>query len=55
MWKSPAFLADYAKVIKTEPVLVTGEEGQAVLTALGKVPQSVKDFLINYTGRITTK
>ena len=55
MWRSPAFLADYAKVIKTEPVLVTGEEGQEVLAALGKVPQSVKDFLISYTGRITTK
>jgi tripartite-type tricarboxylate transporter receptor subunit TctC len=55
MWKSPAFLADYAKIIKTEPVLVTGEEGQEVLAALGNVPQSVKDFLINYTSRITTR
>jgi hypothetical protein len=55
MWKSPAFLADYAKVIKTEPVLVTGQEGQEVLAALGKVPQSVKDFLVKYAGGITTR
>jgi hypothetical protein len=53
--KSPAFLVDYAKVIKTEPILVTGQEGQEVLAALGKVSQSVKDFLITYTNRITTK
>ena len=34
MWKSPQFLADYSKVIKTEPILVTGAEGQEVLSGL---------------------
>ena len=31
MWKDPQFLADYSKVIKTEPILVTGQEGQEIL------------------------
>lgn len=54
-WKSREFLADYSKIIKTEPVLVIGHEVQEVLAALGSVPQSVKDFLINYASRITTR
>lgn len=53
MWKSSEFLADYSKVIKTEPILVTGQEGQEILAALGTVPQSIKDFLVQYAGRMT--
>ena len=34
MWKDPQFLADYSKVIKTEPILVSGAEGQEVLNGL---------------------
>ena len=37
MWKDPQFLADYAKVIKTKPIFVSGSEGQAVLASLGSV------------------
>ena len=31
MWKDPKFLADYSKVIKTEPILVSGSDGQEIL------------------------
>ena len=31
LWKSRAFLADYSRIIKTEPILVTGEEAQKIL------------------------
>jgi tripartite-type tricarboxylate transporter receptor subunit TctC len=55
MWKSPQFLADYSKVIKTEPILVTGQEGQEVLAGLGRVRKEVKDFIVNYTSRMTAK
>jgi tripartite-type tricarboxylate transporter receptor subunit TctC len=55
MWKNPQFLADYSKVIKTEPILVTGQEGQEVLTGLGKVRSDIKDFLVEYTNRMTSK
>jgi putative tricarboxylic transport membrane protein len=55
MWKSPEFLSDYSKVIKTEPILVTGQEGQGILLALGTVSQSIKDFLVQYTARMVSK
>jgi tripartite-type tricarboxylate transporter receptor subunit TctC len=55
LWKNPQFLADYSKVIKTEPILVSGGEGQEVLAELGRVRGEIKDFLVDYTVRITAK
>jgi hypothetical protein len=55
MWKSPQFLADYSKVIKTEPILVTGAEGQEVLNGLASVSDDMKDFLVKYTANMTSK
>ncbi len=55
MWKSRQFLADYSKVIKTEPILVTGAEGQEVLNGLGTVTSEIKEFLIKYTEAMTGK
>jgi hypothetical protein len=55
MWKSPQFLADYSKVIKTEPILVTGAEGQEVLTGLGTVSTEIKEFLVKYTNNMTSR
>ena len=53
MWKSPQFLADYSRIIKTEPILVTGAEGQGILADLGSVPKNFKDYLVALTGRMT--
>jgi hypothetical protein len=55
MWKSPQFLADYSKVIKTEPILVTGAEGQEVLNGLATVRNEIKEFLLDYTNKMTSK
>jgi hypothetical protein len=55
MWKSPQFLADYSKVIKTEPILVTGAEGQEVLNGLAMVSDDMKDFLVKYTANMTSR
>jgi hypothetical protein len=54
LWKDQKFLADYSKVIKTEPILISGSEGQNILAELGKVRREIKDFIIDYIGRITT-
>jgi len=51
MWKSPQFLADYSKFIKTEPILVSGDDGQNVLTQLGKIRPEIKTFLPGATPR----
>jgi hypothetical protein len=54
MWKNPQFLADYSRIIKTEPILVSGAEGQKVLADLGSVPQKYKEYLAAFAGRMTT-
>ena len=55
LWSDQKFLADYSKVIKTEPVLVTGSEGQAVLTGLGSIRDEMKEFIVNYTNSLTNR
>jgi hypothetical protein len=55
MWKSPQFLADYSKAIKTEPILVTAQQGQEVLAGLGKVRSDIKEFLAKYIADMTAK
>jgi hypothetical protein len=55
LWKDQKFLADYSKVIKTEPILVTGSEGQAVLTGLGSIRDEMKEFIVNYTNSLTNR
>src|SRR5262249_14384148 len=53
LWKDQQFLADYSKVIKTEPILVQGVEGQEILTRLGSVRREVKEFLLDYINKLT--
>jgi tripartite-type tricarboxylate transporter receptor subunit TctC len=55
MWTDRAFLADYARVMHTEPVQVSGEEGQKTLAEIGNVPPQIKDFLVDYSTRLTSK
>jgi tripartite-type tricarboxylate transporter receptor subunit TctC len=55
MWQDPQFLADYTKVLHTQPTLVSGSEGQQVLTDLGTVRPEIKNFLIDYSNRMATK
>ncbi len=55
MWTDRAFLADYTRVLHTEPVLVPGDTGQKTLAELGTVPKEIKDFLVDYSTRLTSK
>jgi len=55
LWNDQKFLADYSKVIKTEPILVTGSEGQAVLTGLGTIRDDMKEFIVTYTNSLTNR
>ena len=55
LWKDEGFLSDYARVLATRPIMVSGGDGQQILVDLGKVPRKIKDFLIDYTTRITEK
>jgi hypothetical protein len=55
LWKDQDFLNDYSRVLATQPIMVSGSDGQQILVDLGKVPRKTKDFLIDYTTRITEK
>ncbi len=55
MWKDPQFLAAYSNIIKTEPMMVTAQEGQQVLAGLATVPDDVKSFVVKYIADMTAK
>jgi hypothetical protein len=52
LWKSPEFVADYLKVVKTEPTLVSGVEGQQILADVGKPHPEIKAFLLDYLDKL---
>jgi len=52
LWKDAAFIRDYANVVKTEPILVSGEEAQGIVADLAKVKPEIKAFLVDYSNRL---
>ena len=52
LWKDAAFIRDYSNIVKTEPLLLSGEEAQDIVAALGEVKPEVKAFLIDYSNRL---
>jgi hypothetical protein len=46
------FVRDYSHVVKTAPVLVSGQEGQQFLTAVGKIQPEIKAFIMDYSNRL---
>ena len=52
MWKDPDFIRDYSKVLKTDPILVSGEEAQEIVAALAKVKPEIKAFLADYSSKL---
>jgi hypothetical protein len=52
LWKSPEFVADYSRIIKTEPTLVSGAEGQQILARVGKPHPEIKAFLLDYLDKL---
>jgi tripartite-type tricarboxylate transporter receptor subunit TctC len=55
LWKDPAFLNDYAKAVKSKPILVPGEDGAASLRRLGNARPEIKTFLADYAGRLAKR
>jgi tripartite-type tricarboxylate transporter receptor subunit TctC len=52
LWKNPQFIADYTKAVKTEPIMVSGDDGQQIIAALGKAKPEVKTFLVDYVNKL---
>jgi hypothetical protein len=55
LWKDPRFMNDYAKVVKSEPVLVRGEEGEQIMAGLGRVRPEIKTFLRQYGDQLGSR
>lgn len=55
MWKNPQFLADYSRVIKTEPIFVSGSDAQSILTGLGSVRPEIKNYLVSFIDQLKTR
>ena len=52
LWKDRDFLRDYANVVKSTPILVTGEEAQDIVAALASVKPEIKAFLLDYSNKL---
>jgi tripartite-type tricarboxylate transporter receptor subunit TctC len=52
LWKNRDFIRDYANMVKTDPILVSGEEAQEIVADLAKVKPEIKAFLLDYSNRL---
>jgi len=52
LWQDAAFIRDYSNIVKTDPVLVTGQEGQAILAELGSIRPEIKGFITDYSNKL---
>jgi 3-deoxy-D-arabino-heptulosonate 7-phosphate (DAHP) synthase class II len=52
LWKDSDFIRDYSNIVKTEPILVRGEEAQEIVADLAKVKPEIKAFLLDYSNRL---
>jgi hypothetical protein len=39
-------------VVKTDPIMLSGEEAQEIVAALASVKPEIKAFLLDYTNRL---
>ena len=48
LWKDENFIKDYSKAVRSKPVMVSGEDGEAIMANLAKVKPEVRTFLKDY-------
>jgi tripartite-type tricarboxylate transporter receptor subunit TctC len=53
LWKDKAFLADYAKAVKTEPGLVTGDDGEVIIAKLANIKPEIKAMMAATIKKVT--
>jgi tripartite-type tricarboxylate transporter receptor subunit TctC len=52
LWKDPQFIRDYSNVVKTRPLLLTGEAAQEIVADLARVKPEIKSFLVDYSNKL---
>ena len=50
--KDPEFIAEYRKIVKAPPDMVTGADGEKVINALAKVDPKLITFLKEYVAKV---
>jgi tripartite-type tricarboxylate transporter receptor subunit TctC len=55
LWKDQAFIKNYAKAVRSDPVLVSGQEGEAIMAGMAKVGPDIRNFLKDYGNNLTKR
>lgn len=55
LWKDQNFLRDYAKAVRSDPVLVSGEAADAIMGSMAKVGPETRAFLKDYGTNLTKR
>jgi hypothetical protein len=51
--KDKDFIGDYGRIVKSTPILRSGEEVQQIVAELGNVKPEIKAFIVDYTTKLT--
>ena len=55
LWKDQAFIKDYAKAVRSDPVLVSGQDGEAIMSNLAKVKPEIRTFLKDFGNNLAKR
>jgi hypothetical protein len=55
LWKDQAFIKNYAKAVRSDPVLVSGQDGEAIMAGMAKVGPDIRNFLKDYGNNLTKR
>lgn len=55
LWKDPEFIKAYSKAVRSDPVLVSGEDGEGIMAGLAKVKPEVRAYLQSYGDKLAKK
>ena len=55
LWKDQNFIKDYAKAVRSDPVLVSGDDGEAIMASLAKVKPEIRAFLKDYGNNLAKR
>ncbi len=55
LWKNQAFIKDYAKAVRSDPVLVTGQDGDAIMAGMAKVSPDIRKYLQDFGNNLAKR
>jgi tripartite-type tricarboxylate transporter receptor subunit TctC len=55
LWSDQNFIKDYAKAVRSDPVLVSGADGEAIMKGLASVGPEIRTFLQEYGNNLAKR